>query len=631
LTDDGIWVFDVEADGLNPTKIYCLAAGCPLQGKVFVTSDYDKMRKFLLSAKVLIGHNIKRWDIVHLERILEIKITAKIVDTLGVSWYLYPDPSVRHGLDPWGEVLGIHKPKIDDWFNLSQEEYEHRCQEDVRINIALWNKMYAYLVALYTFDKDIWRLLDYLSFKLHCAMLQEKSRWKLDIEFTKKSLEELEGIQAEKVEALTAAMPTVPTIAIKTKPKVFVTKSGDYSKHGMAWIALLSEHGLPINYEGEISITTGYEPGNPNSPQQVKDWLDTLGWEPTTFKTTKNKKTGEEKTTAQINLEQGKGICPSIKRLYEKEPNLELLDGLSKLQHRIGILKGFLRDHEDGYLQAQVAGLTNTLRFKHTTIVNLPKPDKQYAASIRGALISDDDTELCGSDMSSLEDRIKQHFIFPYDPEYVKSMMADDFDPHLDLAVSASAITIEQMLRYKSGEDKSISSIRNIYKSGNYSLQYGTGIPKLAKTAGISREQAALVYKAYWEKNWAVKKVASVQTVKTVNDQMWLFNPVSKLWYSLRYEKDIFSTLVQGTASYVFDLWVEYILKEREQLTAQFHDEIVLTVKKGYSSFNTETKKWEGPIVDFLKNMIKKTNDELKLNRELDIDVQFGRAYAEIH
>lgn len=112
---------------------------------------------------------------------------------------------------------------------------------------------------------------------------------------------------------------------------------------------------------------------------------------------------------------------------------------------------------------------------------------------------------------------------------------------------------------------------------------------------------------------------------------MWLFNPISKLWYSLRYEKDIFSTLVQGTAAYVFDLWLMYILEDREELTGSFHDEIILCVEDGYASYNEETKKWEGPIVDFLKSKIKRVNEELKLNRELDIDVQFGTNYGQIH
>jgi len=131
------------------------------------------------------------------------------------------------------------------------------------------------------------------------------------------------------------------------------------------------------------------------------------------------------------------------------------------------------------------------------------------------------------------------------------------------------------------------------------------------------------VHKAYWDKNWAIKEVAKAQRVRTVKGQMWLFNPINHFWYSLRFEKDIFSTLVQGSASYVFDRWVSIFRKRRPQLTAQFHDECVLCVRIG-----------EGVRVkatELLQSAIKQLNEELKLNRELGVDVQFGARYSDIH
>ena len=102
---------------------------------------------------------------------------------------------------------------------------------------------------------------------------------------------------------------------------------------------------------------------------------------------------------------------------------------------------------------------------------------------------------------------------------------------------------------------------------------------------------------------------------------MWLLNPINGFWYSLRTTKDIFSTLVQGTASYVFDLWVEEILKQREQITAQFHDEVVLEITEGY----------EKQCEEIIRNAINIVNEKLPLNRELDVSVQFGKRYSEIH
>jgi len=615
-----IWVIDSEADGLNPTKIYCLGMSDPQSDKVFVTSNYDNMRKALTEADVLIAHNAVRFDKPVFERILGIKITAKIVDTLALSWYLYPK-RLKHGLESHGLDLGIEKPFIADWFNQTQEEYEHRVEEDVKINVALWRNMYRYLFDIYGSDKEIWRLLDYLSFKMHTAMLQEKSRWKLDIEFTQKSLEELSKIQEEKKEALIKAMPEVPFYSYKTKPKRFINANGDYSKLGMEWIKLLSERGLPLDYDGEVEILKGKETGNPSSPEQLKEWLYSLGWVPRTFKEKKDKETGDIRQIPQINLELGKGICESIKELYSKEPNLELLEGLSVLQHRIGILKGFLRDQEDGWVKARISGFTNTLRVKHTEVVNLPKPEKLYAAPIRGALIADEGFELCGSDMKSLEDRIKMHYIYPLDPKYVESMSTDDWDPHLEIGKLAGMLTQKQVDGYKSGEDKSCKPTRDIAKNCGYACQYGAGVGRLMVTGGIDRTAAQKLFDAYWRLNWSVKKVAEDQIVKTINDQMWLYNPVSKLWYSLRYDKDRFSTLVQGTASYVFDLWIKYVLEQREQITSTFHDEGVWHLKEGHREEFTQ----------IIENAIKKVNEEVKLNRELEVDIQYGKIYSQIH
>lgn len=102
---------------------------------------------------------------------------------------------------------------------------------------------------------------------------------------------------------------------------------------------------------------------------------------------------------------------------------------------------------------------------------------------------------------------------------------------------------------------------------------------------------------------------------------MWLLNPVSGFWYSLRYPKDIFSTLNQGTGVYCFDIWIYNFRRKRSQLTGQMHDEVILCSKVG------NRKK----IKKLLKDSIKLTNKQLNLNRDLDVDVQFGNNYSEIH
>lgn len=171
---------------------------------------------------------------------------------------------------------------------------------------------------------------------------------------------------------------------------------------------------------------------------------------------------------------------------------------------------------------------------------------------------------------------------------------------------------------------KRLKSVRSVYKAGNYASVYGVGKETLSRALKSTTTLASKVIDAYWKRNWSVRAVAEsleATSVQTVDGQMWLLNPVSQFWYSLRNKKDIFSTLNQGTGVYCFDTWIRYILKERPQLTGQFHDEIILTIKKG------SREKCKA----LLERALSKANKHLKLNRELGISIDFGDTYAEIH
>jgi hypothetical protein len=616
------YIFDIEADGLleNATRIHCLCYYNLVDGSTGSLTSLTDIGEFLLNADVLIGHNIIRYDIPLLELLVHQQFQGRMVDTLALSWYLYPERNL-HGLESWGDDFGIPKPAISDWQNLTQEEYIHRCEEDVKINTKLWLKQKKYLTRIYGDWNEAKRLIEYLTFKMDCAREQERSKWKLDKEYALESLKKLTERREEKLAVLTQAMPKVPVYALRKPPAKPFKKDGTLSVAGATWKALLKKHNLPEKFSEEIKEQISEKEPNPGSHDQVKSWLFSLGWKPCTFKYVKEDD-GTTRKIPQVKEEHGPELTDSVLRLAERNPAVHDLQGLGIVNHRISILNGFL-DYagDDTYVAAEIAGLTNTLRFKHKTVVNLPKVSKPYGEEIRGALIAREGYELCDSDMAGLEDRLKQHFIYPYDPEYVKEMSNDDYDPHLSLALLAKEVTDEQVEKYKNGTDKSIKPIRDIFKNGNYACQYGAGPPRLALTADISLAKAEQVWKTYWEKNWAIKKVAEEQLVKTISGQMWLFNPISKLWYSLRYEKDKFSTLIQGTAAYVFDEWVRIFRLKRPQLTGQFHDEVVLEIKKG------NREKCEA----LLKNAISELNNILKLNRELGIDVQFGDRYSSIH
>lgn len=635
-------VFDLEADGLNPTKIHVLSAN--VLGTITSSDDYKRLSKLMTKTNVrFIGHNITRFDRPVIQRLLGIKVRAKLVDTLALSWALFPERTT-HGLADWGEEFGVPKPPIEDWVGLTYEEYRHRCEEDVRINTLLWEHIWSYLCELYSNEDEIWRYIDYLQFKMECAALQEESKWKLNKPKAIALKEQLSDAYKSEMERLKLAMPKVPVSVTKKLPAKPYKKNGDLSATGKRWFDLLDSLGKPHDTES-VTYIDHYDEPNPASNVQIKDWLFSLGWEPCTFKYKRDKDTGDVRAIPQIRTKDDDNnplLTDSVMRLIDAVPALEALRDTGVLKHRLDVVTGFLEAEEDGFICARINGLTNTLRFKHKEAVNLPGVGVPWGAELRGCLVARDGYELLGSDQAALEDRTKQHYMWPYDPEYVKEMLSDSYDPHIKMAVVAGMITEAQgdLFRWKKGliskmpheyegftktaiaeEIARIKPARHKGKQTNYASTYGAGGKRIALTAGCSEKEGMQLFDAYWKINWSLKAIAEAQRTKKVNGQMWLYNPVSRFWYSLRHKKDIFSTLNQGTGVYCFDTWVKYILSKRRQLTAQFHDEVVLEIKKGHRAQAEKLVRW---AVDM-------ANKELKLNRDLDISVDFGDCYADIH
>lgn len=483
------------------------------------------------------------------------------------------------------------------------------------------------------FSSEQWRIIHYLNFKMECLSKQEDYGLAIDKDSIQKHIGELQSQKDPIISSLTEAMPKVPQYRKKSKPTLTHKKDGTLSKLGEEWFRLLKANKLPMNYNGDLEILTGYDDPNPGSTPQVKDWLFSMGWEPCTFKYNRDKTTGEEKQVEQVRYSSPshpkKGeLTESVLRLKERNPAIEYLEKITVINHRIGVLEGFLNsersDRTYPYVVAGAGGFTNTLRFKHRTpIVNLPKVGKPWGEEIRGSIVSKEGKIFLGSDMVSLESTTKRHYMYPHDPGYVEEMSHPDFDEHLDLAIHAGRATKEEVIKHVRGEI-SLKSIRDPFKIVNYSAIYGVGVPKLSREGGFSRSEASTLLTTYWERNWSVKVIAKEQYVKTLKDgTMWLKNPVSGFYHSLRFEKDIFSTLNQSTGVYCFDTWVAYCAAAGVEIPMQYHDEILAECDDDEQSIK-DTK-------ERMQNAITKTNEKVKLNVQLAIDIQTGYNYAQVH
>lgn len=569
---------------------------------------------------------------------------CKITDTLYLSWYCQPKKMV-HGLAAYGEQYGVLKPAVEEWENQPQDVYNNRVMEDVEIQYLLCKEQETQLKHMYP-NGDHERVEDFFNMKGRHLQLQQQTQWKLATDKAVVLKADLEVKLAIQVDALALVMPKVAVKVLKTPPAKPFKADGTLSSHGKKWATTLIERCLPMDTESVVVITE-WKVGNPGSPAQIKDWLYSHGWVPETFKFERDAD-GNEVKKPQVNAPNSGGkVDPGVKKLFAKNPDMKHIEGLGILKHRLGMVKGFLENNEDGMLVARAQGFTNTLRLKHKELVNLPSPRIPYGKELRECLTCEDNEILLGSDLSSLEDKVKQHFQFPFDPVYVAVQQAKGYDPHLQIALAAELLTKVQMewyKWYKSLEDddpqhedenniatfKVLDKIRQSGKTTNYACQYGAGASTVARAAGAPQSMGTTLHEGYWKLNWSVKAIAEATKTKKMAGVNWQWNPISQLWYFLKSDKDRFSTLCQGTGAFICDMWIENVIRicmERynipPNLCGQFHDELILRLR--------DTPKSRETMKGIVQEAIERVNELVKMNTTLGCDVAFGKSYADIH
>lgn len=183
-------------------------------------------------------------------------------------------------------------------------------------------------------------------------------------------------------------------------------------------------------------------------------------------------------------------------------------------------------------------------------------------------------------------------------------------------------MTLEEMQNLPKEEQKvlfeEIDKKRSMAKTVNYSALYKVGAKTLSASLNCSQKVAQGILDSYWQRNWSVKSFAESCTTKHCNAKKWVFNPLSKFWYTLRNDKDIFSVVNQSAGDYFFNLWLLDILDKRPQLTGQFHDSGVFCIKEG----NREQMK------AILNNSLEKINKEINLSIPIGCDCKFGKNYG---
>lgn len=138
-------VLDLEADGLQPTKIHCIVCKDLDRGDVYEWEGNEVQRfvGFTRSISLVVGHNLIDYDLPALDRLLGCRFDRDMVcDTLVLSRLLKFKREGGHSLENWGNILKHPKVGLDikDWSTYSPEMLI-RCRNDVE----LCHKVYSLL------------------------------------------------------------------------------------------------------------------------------------------------------------------------------------------------------------------------------------------------------------------------------------------------------------------------------------------------------------------------------------------------------------------------------------------------------------------------------------------------------
>ena len=149
-------VYDIECNGLDPDTIWCIVAIDLNTGTEYAFSDHDNLHgsisdgvAFLGRADLLIGHNILGFDSRILDRLFGSELLDKHShDTFVMSQVLSFKRPHKHGLAGWGDHLGNAKIDFHDWDNYSREMLRY-CKQDVKVNVAIYNKLLEEYAIIY--------------------------------------------------------------------------------------------------------------------------------------------------------------------------------------------------------------------------------------------------------------------------------------------------------------------------------------------------------------------------------------------------------------------------------------------------------------------------------------------------
>ena len=516
------YIFDIETNGfLNVCDtVHCIVLKNIDTGEILTPSNQEAV-KLLENAELLIGHNIIKFDIPVLERLLSVTFRCKIFDTLVGTRLLFSDIKEkdfsikdfpkdcigRHSLKAWGNRIGEYKEQITtDWQTFTPEMLDY-CIQDTEVTYKLYKVIEekGYSQEAMDLEHDVASLI----FK------QEQYGFTFNREKAEALSVKLKARQAELAEELQGVFE--PIVAER-----WSTKTGKRLKD---------------------SVTVF----NPSSRHHVAQRLkDKYGWDAKEF-TSDGKAKLDDSILSKLPYPEAKILCEHF--LLNKRI-AQIANGT----------QAWLKHERDG----KIHGTCNTnscvtQRASHSfpNLGQVPSTSAPYGKECRELFTVPEGKRLVGIDVSSLEVMMLCHFMSKFDNgAYTK--VALDGDIHTETQKLA-------------GLDS-----RDLAKRFYYCFLYGGSVKKIAEVIGKPFKEAGKIKKRFLNNLPALHKL--IEGVQSAAERGYLTG-LDKRQIKVRNSYSALNTLLQSAGAILCKRWLVEFNKEitkfkNAQQVVWVHDEI---------------------------------------------------------
>ena len=369
---------DLEADGLDPTRIWCVVTR--ENGVSQVHTNRSTLCEALAGSVSVCGHNLIGYDLPVLKRLWGVSVAPeRIVDTLVLSRLYDPSRPGGHSLKVWGELLGFPKGDHDDWSCLSTAMIEY-CERDTEVTEAVHKQLIKDMAG---FDQ---RSID-LEHKVQYAIQQqERNGWVLDQKLSYDLLATFKERMNEIEEVLQDKFP--PIIHERWSEKT----------------------GKRLKDRVEVF--------NVGSRQQIARRLSTLG---VVF----------EKVTEKGNPIVDEAVLDTIDL-----PEARLISEYLMLQKRYAQVHSWLEHvQDDGRVHGRVisnGAVTGRMTHQSPNMAQVPASHSPYGHECRSCWTVPEGKALVGFDASGLELRMLAHYMD--DKEFTNVLLTEDIHTRNQLA-----------------------------------------------------------------------------------------------------------------------------------------------------------------------------------------------------